>query len=342
MSWFSDRWGQGGIFGKTGLAGAVNWDRNRGFYGNLVKNAAIPVALAADYFTGGALTPLEAGLISGGGAALGQAMRPGTNIGSIAGAGVQNGLLGSGVDSLASAFAPGAFSPAAPSVGMGAAASPTDPAAALRLSTSGMPSMADAPGASSALMDQAMGASPTNPLASAFAPSSAAPAVAPGLADADVANDEFAAAGDGPADQPGSLTGDTSASGSNGLPKLSNTGIGTITGAPSTPIAPGTGPAFSSVAAPKSIGDSILSGVKGFGSFAAKNPNTIGMGLQALSQAPLNEAQTEYTKYQLARLKQQNTALDPLRAAIFGAYAKNATARPTPFTTPTPYTLPTR
>ena len=41
MSWLSDRWGQGGIFGATGKA----WERNRDDIGHLARNVAPLTAL---------------------------------------------------------------------------------------------------------------------------------------------------------------------------------------------------------------------------------------------------------------------------------------------------------
>lgn len=79
------QWGTGDI-----------WDRNRNFVGNALKNAA-PIA--------GILTGGLGGVALGGlGAALGSGIHHGTNIGDIAKTGVENGMLTSGGQNLASAF----------------------------------------------------------------------------------------------------------------------------------------------------------------------------------------------------------------------------------------------
>lgn len=80
MSWFSDRWGHGGIFGAA--SDAV--ERNRDSYGNLLKNVA-PLA---------AFTPLG-GVGAGAVAALGQGIQHGSNLGDILKSGASGAALGS-------------------------------------------------------------------------------------------------------------------------------------------------------------------------------------------------------------------------------------------------------
>jgi hypothetical protein len=94
MSWFTDRWGQGGPFGATTKA----VDRNRGVIGDVVKYGSDIVAP----FTG----PF-APLVAGAGNAIGTAIKPGTNFGDIAGAGAIGAGVGYAGQALGSAFGAG-------------------------------------------------------------------------------------------------------------------------------------------------------------------------------------------------------------------------------------------
>lgn len=135
------------------------WDNNRDFLGNAVKNVAPVAGVAASLLSGGALSPLMAAFIGGGGAALGQGMQKGSSIGDILKTGASNAAIAGGGaaagNGLMSAFAPSSAAAAAPSAGS-------------TLATGSLPSMADAPSAMSlapASADAATATSGTAPLA---------------------------------------------------------------------------------------------------------------------------------------------------------------------------------
>lgn len=94
MSWFTDRWGQGGPFGATTKA----IGRNRNVIGDVVKYGSDIVAP----FTG----PF-APLVAGAGNAIGTGIHEGTNFGDIAKSGAIGAGLGYAGQQLGSAFGAG-------------------------------------------------------------------------------------------------------------------------------------------------------------------------------------------------------------------------------------------
>lgn len=206
MSWFSDRWGQGGPFGATTKA----IDRNRGVIGDVVKYGSDIVAP----FTG----PL-APWVAGAGNAIGTAIKPGSNIGDIAGQGALGVGIGYAGQALGDAFGAGS--------GAGATSAATD----------------------------------------------------------------------------AGTTAGTAA----------GTGAGSAAGAA---IAKN---------APTSLADKTLNAIKDVGSWAAKHPETVGQGLTAISQAPMNAAEAKriallnaQDQYNLDRQRARDQALNPIWQALAG------------------------
>lgn len=94
-------------------------------------------------------------------------------------------------------------------------------------------------------------------------------------------------------------------------------------------------------------GNSLLSKTQNalgdLGSWASKNPNTVGQAFSAVGEAPLNDARAREAKAQAAAMeynlnvqKQRDQALDPLRVALLGKWAQYGMQAP-PRIAPNPH-----
>lgn len=142
----------------------------------------------------------------------------------------------------------------------------------------------------------------------------------------------------------GSGTGAGAATGPDSV-TMDSLGFSDLAGDAAQGASPGAAQVGSALAknAPSSLGDQTWNAVKGIGSWAAAHPETVGQGLTAISQGPVNAATArrmallnEQTDYDTQRQKARDQALSPIWQAL-ASQAQGYMQRPAAAVAKNPY-----